>query len=584
MHKLIKKIDKKSWLILLLVFFLVWGQVGLDLKIPAYMSEVTEIAKTPGASINDIIKIGVIMLIIALASMLISIIVAYLASYFTANFTSNLRKLLFKKVQELGLEETQKFKTASLVTRNTNDVNQIEMMLAMGVQSIFQAPIMAIWTMRKILTKNWQWSVATGVAIVALLSIIGILVVIVLPKFSLVQKLIDKINLITRENLTGIRVVRAFNAEYYQKSKFQKVNKELTSTQMFNQRIFAILEPLIYLIMFLLSLSIFYLGALIINGAMPSDRISLFGDMVVFSAYALQLIFSFLTMAFILITISRGQVSAERINEVLDKELNLRDGHIEKIDKESLSIKFDDVSFKFKESQSEILSDISFEARKGETIGIIGSTGSGKSTLINLIMRFYDVTQGRIFINNIDIKDYTRKALNDAIGYIPQKPVIFDMSIIENVKYGLVGGMEISDDEAKNAIEIAQAKDFVEKMDRSYDSIISRGGSNLSGGQKQRISIARAVARKPLIYIFDDSFSALDNKTDLDLRNSLSNLDKDTIKFIIATKISTILSADKIIVLDNGKIVGLGNHSDLIKTCEVYQQIALSQLSKEELI
>lgn len=584
MHKLIKKIDKKSWLILLLVFFLVWGQVGLDLKIPAYMSEVTEIAKTPGASINDIIKIGVIMLIIALASMLISIIVAYLASYFTANFTSNLRKLLFKKVQELGLEETQKFKTASLVTRNTNDVNQIEMMLAMGVQSIFQAPIMAIWTMRKILTKNWQWSVATGVAIVALLSIIGILVVIVLPKFSLVQKLIDKINLITRENLTGIRVVRAFNAEYYQKSKFQKVNKELTSTQMFNQRIFAILEPLIYLIMFLLSLSIFYLGAIIINGAMPSDRISLFGDMVVFSAYALQLIFSFLTMAFILITISRGQVSAERINEVLDKELNLRDGHIEKIDKESLSIKFDDVSFKFKDSQSEILSDISFEARKGETIGIIGSTGSGKSTLINLIMRFYDVTQGRILINNIDIKDYTRKALNDAIGYIPQKPVIFDMSIIENVKYGLVGGMEISDDEAKNAIEIAQAKDFVEKMDRSYDSIISRGGSNLSGGQKQRISIARAVARKPLIYIFDDSFSALDNKTDLDLRNSLSNLDKDTIKFIIATKISTILSADKIIVLDNGKIVGLGNHSDLIKTCEVYQQIALSQLSKEELI
>lgn len=584
MHKLIKKIDKKSWLILLLVFFLVWGQVGLDLKIPAYMSEVTEIAKTPGASINDIIKIGVIMLIIALASMLISIIVAYLASYFTANFTSNLRKLLFKKVQELGLEETQKFKTASLVTRNTNDVNQIEMMLAMGVQSIFQAPIMAIWTMRKILTKNWQWSVATGVAIVALLSIIGILVVIVLPKFTLVQKLIDKINLITRENLTGIRVVRAFNAEYYQKSKFQKVNKELTSTQMFNQRIFAILEPLIYLIMFLLSLSIFYLGAIIINGAMPSDRISLFGDMVVFSAYALQLIFSFLTMAFILITISRGRVSAERINEVLDKESNLRDGHIEKIDKESLSIKFDDVSFKFKESQSEILSDISFEARKGETIGIIGSTGSGKSTLINLIMRFYDVTQGRIFINNIDIKDYTRKALNDAIGYIPQKPVIFDMSIIENVKYGLAGGMKISDDEAKNAIEIAQAKDFVEKMDRSYDSIISRGGSNLSGGQKQRISIARAVARKPLIYIFDDSFSALDNKTDLDLRNSLSNLDKDTIKFIIATKISTILGADKIIVLDNGKIVGLGNHSDLIKTCEVYQQIALSQLPKEELI
>lgn len=584
MLKLIKKIDKKSWIILLIVFFLVWGQVGLDLKIPAYMSEVTEIAKSPNAKIKDIINIGWIMLAIALISLLISVIVAYLVSYFTANFTSNLRKLLYKKVQDLGLEEVQRFKTASLTTRTTNDINQIEMMLGMGVQSIFQAPIMAIWTMRRILTKNWQWSVATGIAIVLLLAIIGVLIVIVLPKFTLVQKLIDKINLITRENLTGIRVVRAFNAEEYQKDKFQKINKELTSTQMFNQRIFAVLEPLIYLVMFLLSLSIFYLGALIINDAIPADRVNLFGDMVVFSAYALQLIFSFLTMAFILIIISRGQVSAERINEVLDKKSKIEEGHIKKVDKDDISIKFDEVSFKYEDAQSNILSDISFEASRGQTIGIIGSTGSGKSTLINLMMRFFDVTEGKILINDINIKDYTRKALNDAIGYIPQKPVIFEMSVIDNIKYGRVGDKPISDESAKEAIEIAQAKDFVEKLDMSYNSTISRGGSNLSGGQKQRLSIARAIARKPSIYIFDDSFSALDNKTDLNLRKALAELDKNSIKFIIATKISTILNADKIIVLENGRIVGLGTHQELLDSCDIYEQIALSQLPKEELI
>lgn len=584
MLKLIKKIDKKSWIILLIVFFLVWGQVGLDLKIPAYMSEVTEIAKSPNAKIKDIINIGWIMLAIALISLLISVIVAYLVSYFTANFTSNLRKLLYKKVQDLGLEEVQRFKTASLTTRTTNDINQIEMMLGMGVQSIFQAPIMAIWTMRRILTKNWQWSVATGIAIVLLLAIIGVLIVIVLPKFTLVQKLIDKINLITRENLTGIRVVRAFNAEEYQKDKFQKINKELTSTQMFNQRIFAVLEPLIYLVMFLLSLSIFYLGALIINDAIPADRVNLFGDMVVFSAYALQLIFSFLTMAFILIIISRGQVSAERINEVLDKKSKIEEGHIKKVDKDDISIKFDEVSFKYEDAQSNILSDISFEASRGQTIGIIGSTGSGKSTLINLMMRFFDVTEGKILINDINIKDYTRKALNDAIGYIPQKPVIFEMSVIDNIKYGRVGDKPISYESAKEAIEIAQAKDFVEKLDMSYNSTISRGGSNLSGGQKQRLSIARAIARKPSIYIFDDSFSALDNKTDLNLRKALAELDKNSIKFIIATKISTILNADKIIVLENGRIMGLGTHQELLDSCDIYEQIALSQLPKEELI
>ena len=584
MLKLLKKIDKKSWLILIIVFFLVWGQVGLDLKIPAYMSEITELAKSGAAKIDSVKNIGLKMLIIALISLFISVIVAYLVSFFTAGFTSKIRMLLYNKVQDLELEEIQRFKTASLTTRTTNDINQIEMMLGMGVQSIFQAPIMAIWTMRRILTKNWQWSLATGIAIFVLLLIIAVLVVIVLPKFSLVQKLIDKINLITRENLTGIRVVRAFNAEKYQEEKFKKANHKLTSTQMFTQRMFALLEPLIYLIMFLLALSIFYIGALIINEAQPVQRLALFGDMVVFSAYAFQLIFAFLTMAFILIIISRGQASAERIDEVLDKKTQLKDGHIKKISKEDIKVEFDNVTFKYKDAQKPILSNISFTAHSGQMIGIIGSTGSGKSTMMNLLIRFFDVTSGKILINDIDIKNYSRQALNDYIGYIPQKPVIFDMSVIDNIKYGQVNKKRVSDQAAYDALEIAQAKDFVEKLDKSYNSMISRGGSNLSGGQKQRLSIARAIARKPNIYIFDDSFSALDNKTDLNLRKSLMKLDKKSIKFIIATKISTILKADQIIVLEEGKIVGLGTHEKLLESCDVYKQIALSQLPEEELV
>lgn len=584
MLKLLKKIDKKSWLILIIVFFLVWGQVGLDLKIPAYMSEITELAKSGAAKIDSVKNIGLKMLIIALISLFISVIVAYLVSFFTAGFTSKIRMLLYNKVQDLELEEIQRFKTASLTTRTTNDINQIEMMLGMGVQSIFQAPIMAIWTMRRILTKNWQWSLATGIAIFVLLLIIAVLVVIVLPKFSLVQKLIDKINLITRENLTGIRVVRAFNAEKYQEEKFKKANHKLTSTQMFTQRMFALLEPLIYLIMFLLALSIFYIGALIINEAQPVQRLALFGDMVVFSAYAFQLIFAFLTMAFILIIISRGQASAERIDEVLDKKTQLKDVHIKKISKEDIKVEFDNVTFKYKDAQKPILSNISFTAHSGQMIGIIGSTGSGKSTMMNLLIRFFDVTSGKILINDIDIKNYSRQALNDYIGYIPQKPVIFDMSVIDNIKYGQVNKKRVSDQAAYDALEIAQAKDFVEKLDKSYNSMISRGGSNLSGGQKQRLSIARAIARKPNIYIFDDSFSALDNKTDLNLRKSLMKLDKKSIKFIIATKISTILKADQIIVLEEGKIVGLGTHEKLLESCDVYKQIALSQLPEEELV
>ncbi|MDO5027237.1 MAG: ABC transporter ATP-binding protein [Tissierellia bacterium] len=584
MLKLLKHIDKKSWILILLVFFLIWGQVGLDLQIPAYMSEVTEIIKSDDKSIDSILEIGLKMLIIAIGSLLISVIVAYMVSFASAKFSSRLRSLLYNKVQDLSLEEVHSFNTASLTTRTTNDINQIEMMLGMGVQSVFQAPIMAIWAMRRILSKNWQWSLATGLAIFILLAIVGVLLVLVLPRFTLVQKLIDKINLITRENLTGIRVIRAFNAEEYQLEKFQKANEDLTSTQTFNQRVFATVEPLIYLVMFLLSLSIFYLGALIVNDATSIERASLFGDMVVFSAYALQLIFSFLTMAFILVTVSRGQVSAKRINEVLDSKSQIRDGQIDRLRREGIKLEFDQVSFSYKDAKSRVLSDVSFELESGQILGVIGSTGSGKSTLINLLTRFYDPKQGRILINDIDIRDYTRRALNDAIGYVPQKAVIFDMSVLENVKYGRLDNMQVSDQDAIKALEVAQAKDFVERLDRSYNTRISRDGKNLSGGQKQRISIARAIARRPSIYIFDDSFSALDNKTDLMLRKALSRLDKDSIKIIIATKVSTILNADKILVLDKGEVVGLASHEDLLKTSEVYKQIALSQLPQEELI
>ena len=583
MIKLVKRIDRRSWYLIALVFFMVWAQVGLDLKIPAYMSEITELLSSGSADVKNVFNIGLIMLVIALISLAISIIVSHAVSYFTANFTKNIRNELYDKVQSLGLEEIHRFKTASLITRTTNDLNQIEMMLGMGVQAIFQAPIMAIWTMRRIATKNWQWSLATGIAIVALLTVIALLVIIVLPKFSLVQKLIDKINSVTRENLTGIRVIRAFNAEAYQEEKFDAANKDLTSTQLFNQRIFALLEPIIYLVMFLLSLSIFYIGAVIINGASPTERVGLFGDMVVFSAYAMQLIFSFLTMAFILIIVSRAQVSADRINEVLDTESSLVDGSLEFEETDDIKVEYDNVSFQFDDAEAPVLSGISFDAKNGETIGIIGSTGSGKSTLVNLLARFFDVTDGRILINNQDIRNYKMFSLNNILGYVSQKPVIFDMSVLDNVKYGSTSKGKVSNIDAREAIELAQAKDFVDRLEYDEHTRISRGGTNLSGGQKQRLSIARAIARKPKIFIFDDSFSALDNKTDLALRNALEGINDSSIKFIVATRIGTILKADKIIVLEEGKMVGFGKHEELLEDCEVYRQIALSQLTEEEL-
>ena len=449
---------------------------------------------------------------------------------------------------------------------------------------MIKAPITAIWAVTKILNKSWQWSAITGVAILILLSVISILMIIVLPRFKIVQKLTDKLNGVTRENLTGIRVVRAFNAEKYQEDKFDKVNNDLTDLQLFNQKSFAIMSPVMYLVMYFLTLSIYFIGAYLIKDALMVDKLSLFGDMIVFSSYAMQVIMAFLMLAMIFMMVPRAQVSANRINEVLETPLTIKDGKISNPKtKEIGTVEFKNVSFKYGDAEEYLLKNISFKANTGETVAFIGSTGSGKSTLINLIPRFYDATLGEVLVDGINVKDYTQTSLHNKIGYVPQKAVMFNGTVSTNVAYGDNGKNNITKDKIKEAIKVAQATEFVEKMDKKYDTHIAQGGTNVSGGQKQRLAIARAVARDPEIYIFDDSFSALDYKTDSVLRHELKKYTKNATSIIVAQRIGTIMNADKIIVLDDGECVGMGTHKELLKSCEVYKQIALSQLSKEEL-
>ena len=453
----------------------------------------------------------------------------------------------------------------------------------MGLQLLVKAPITAIWAVTKILNKNWQWSAITGVAVVILLSVIGCLMLIVMPKFKIVQKLIDKLNGVTRENLTGIRVVRAFNAEKYQEEKFEEVNNKLTKQQLFNQKAFAIMSPIMYMVMNGLTLAIYFVGSYLIRDALMVDKLSLFGDMVVFSSYAMQVIMSFLMLAMIFMMLPRAQVSASRINEVLDTEITVKDGTLDKnITDEVGTVEFKNVSFKYPDAEEYLLKNISFKANKGETVAFIGSTGSGKSTLINLVPRFYDATSGEVLVDGVNVKEYKQEFLYNKIGYVPQKAVIFNGTVTSNVSYG-DNGKEKNELQIKEAIRVAQATEFVEKMDEKYDSHLAQGGTNISGGQKQRLSIARAIARNPEIYIFDDSFSALDYKTDSILRHELKKYTKDATSLIVAQRIGTIMNADKILVLDNGTCVGMSTHKELLKSCEVYKQIALSQLSKEEL-
>lgn len=583
MLKILKKFKKKEWFLSFFALLLIIVEVWLELKMPDYMSEITKLVQTEGSKMADIITNGAWMISCALGSLIAAIIVGYIVANVASSFSMNLRKDIFNKVESLSMNEIKQFKTNSLITRTTNDITQIEMVISMGLQLLLKAPITAVWAVLKILNKSWQWSVSTAVAVVILLSVIGILTIIVMPKFKIVQKLIDKINGVTRENLTGIRVVRAFNAEKYQEYKFEEVNNKLTNQQLFNQTMFAILSPVMYLVMNGLALAIYFIGASLINGALMSNKITLFGDMVVFSSYSMQVIMSFLMLAMIFMMMPRAQVSAERINEVLEKESSIKEGTFDNIDtKEIGTVEFKDVSFKYPDAEEYLLKNISFKVNKGETIAFIGSTGSGKSTLINLVPRFYDATDGAVLVDGINVKEYKAETLNNKLGYIPQKAVIFSGSVNFNVAYG-ENGKKKSKKDIEEAIRVAQAKEFVEKMDNGYNTHLAQGGTNVSGGQKQRLAIARAIARRPEIYIFDDSFSALDYKTDAVLRKELKKYTKDATCLIVAQRIGTIMNADKIVVLDNGNCVGMGTHKELLKTCEVYKQIALSQLSKEEL-
>ena len=584
MLKLIKNFTKKEWILALICLVLVVTQVWLELKMPDYMSEITKLVQTEGSQMKDILVNGGYMLTCALGSLVAAVITGYITSRISSNFSKTIRKKLFNKVEDLAMQEVKQFSTSSLITRTTNDITQIEMLIAMGLQLLIKAPITAIWAITKILNKSWQWSAITAVAVAILMTTIAIIMVIVLPRFKKVQKLIDKLNGVTRENLTGIRVVRAFNAEQYQEEKFDKANNNLTNQQLFNQKVFAVMQPMMYIIMYMVILSIYYVGAYLIKDAGMADKISLFGDMVVFSSYAMQVIMSFLMLAMIFMMLPRAQVSANRINEVLYTEISIKDGKINtKTNNEVGTVEFKNVSFKYPDADEYLLKDISFKANKGDTVAFIGSTGSGKSTLINLIPRFYDATEGEVLVDGINVKNYTQEFLHDKIGYVPQKAVMFNGTVKSNISYGDNGKEKPTDEQIKKAIEVAQGTEFVEKMDGQYDAHMAQGGTNVSGGQKQRLSIARAIARNPEIYIFDDSFSALDYKTDSVLRKELKKYTSDATSLIVAQRIGTIMNADQIVVLDNGVIVGKGTHKELLKTCEVYKQIALSQLSKEEL-
>lgn len=584
MIKLLKNLTKKQWILVVICFVLIFLQVWLELKMPDYMSEVTILVQTEGSKMSDILINGGYMLLCAFGSLLSAIIVGYFAANVASFFSMRTRRKLFEKVGNLAMQEVKQFSTSSLITRTTNDITQVEMLIAMGLQLMIKAPITAVWAITKILNKSWQWSAITAVAVVVLLSVIACLIVIVMPRFKIVQKLTDRLNGVTRENLNGIRVVRAFNAEDYQENKFRDVNNELTNTQLFNQKAFAIMSPVMYLVMYFLTLAIYFVGAYLIKDAMMVNKLSLFGDMVVFSSYAMQVIMSFLMLAMIFMMLPRAQVSAKRINEVMDTDITIEDGDISTdTTKEVGTVEFKDVSFKYPDAEEYLLKNISFKAKKGETIAFIGSTGSGKSTLVNLVPRFYEATDGEVLVDGVNVRNMTQEFLHNKIGYVPQKAVMFNGTVKSNVSYGDNGKKKITIDKVKDAIRVAQGTEFVEKMDKGYDTHIAQGGTNVSGGQKQRLAIARAIAREPEIYIFDDSFSALDYKTDSVLRHELKKYTKDATSLIVAQRIGTIMNADKIIVLDNGCCVGMGTHKELLRNCEEYKEIALSQLSKEEL-
>ena len=584
MFKLFKNLEKKDRCFILMALVFIVAQVWLDLKLPDYMSEITKLVQTKGSKMNDILIAGGKMLACALGSLLAAVCTSICASKISSNFSANLRGQVFHKVQSFSMEEIGNFSTASLITRSTNDITQVQMLIVMGLEVLLKAPIMAVWALCKISTKNWQWTASTGVAVVVLLSFVCVCVAVALPKFKKLQSLTDNLNRVTRENLTGLNVVRAYNAEGYQQKKFNDANDELTKTQLFANRTMGTMMPGIQMVMNGLMLAIYWIGAYLISNAQMFDKLTIFSDMIVFTQYAMQVVMSFMMLVMIFVLLPRASVSAKRINEVLDMPLSIKDGTKENgIDGKKGEVEFRNVSFCYPDAEKDVIEDISFTAHKGETIAFIGSTGCGKSTVINMIPRFYDATKGEVLVDGVNVKEYTQKALRNKIGYVSQKAVLFTGSIKSNVAYGDNGTKGFTDDVVKQAIETAQAKEFVDKTDGGVDAFVAQGGSNFSGGQKQRLSIARAICRHPEILIFDDSFSALDYKTDRVLRDTLRKTCADATRFIVAQRIGTIRDADKIIVLDDGKIAGMGKHNELMETCEVYRQIAYSQLSKEEL-
>lgn len=584
MFKLFKNLTKKEWLFVSISLVFIVAQVWLDLRLPDYMSTITMLVQTEGSTMREILTAGGQMLLCAFGSLASSVVVAVFAARIASNFGARLRGRLFDKVQSFTMQEINGFSTSSLITRSTNDITQVQTLVVMGLQAMIKAPILAVWAILKISDKSWQWTLSTGVAIVFLLVVVGCCVIFAMPKFKKLQKLTDDMNRVTRENLTGLRVVRAYNAEEYQEHKFEEANRELTGTNLFANRVMAIMMPSISLVMSGLSLAIYWVGAILIQEASMMDKMPLFSDMVVFSSYAMQVVMAFMMLIMIFIMLPRASVSAKRILEVLETKPTIIDGTVTKSKpKHKGEVEFRNVSFKYPDAEEYVIKNISFTANKGETVAFIGSTGCGKSTLVNLVPRFYDATEGEVLVDGINVREYTQYALHNKIGYVSQKATLFGGTIKSNVAYGDNGKDGFLSSDIVDAVITAQASDFVEAMEDSYDGFVAQGGANLSGGQKQRVSIARAVCRQPEIFIFDDSFSALDYKTDRKLREALKRECADATKLIVAQRIGTIRDADRIIVLDEGGVVGVGTHDQLMRTCEVYQQIAYSQLSKEEL-
>lgn len=584
MKKILKRFDKKDWTLVVCAVFFIVIQVGLDLKIPEFMEQITLLVQTGAGSVQPIWRLGGWMVLCAFGSLLASVIVGYFAARLGASFSADLRHALYEKVDSFSLQEMNAFSTSSLITRSTNDITQLQLAIVLGLQVMIKAPILAVWAILKIAGKQWQWTMVTGVTVVGLFVLVLILIQFVIPKFELLQIYLDKLTTVTRENLTGIRVVRAYNAESFEATRFARVNKDLTDTNLFTSRMMALLLPIGTTVLGGLNLAIYWVGASIINAAGPTERLPLFSDMVVYSSYAIQVVMAFVMLVAIFILLPRARVSADRVNAVLDTVPSVVDGtKTDGLPSKKGTVSFQGVGFKYPDAEEYVLKDITFEVEKGQTVAFIGATGSGKSTLLNLIPRFYDATEGTVRVDGLDVRDYRLKSLYDKMGYVAQRAALFSGTIASNISFGKQKEHKATIEEMKSAIRIAQAEEFIQQLEQTYDAPVAQGGANLSGGQKQRVAIARAIARKPEFLLFDDSFSALDFETDQKLRKMLKQETKDVTTFIVAQRIGTIRDADTIVVLDKGRMVGLGTHDTLMMSCAIYREIASSQFSEGEI-